>query len=311
MFDSLDMKNYGKRLKSIRSNLNMTQKQVAIKGMINVDTLRKIENGYTIVKFETLLSLSEVYKVDLINELSRYKNDLNLSYIYTILDHAILKENTREIETLIDRLKSSKINESILSKKNILQFEMLIKAINLRYNGSNTDISKALEHTTNALKLSNLEFSYTEFKKFSYSFIEIRLLFVLATLLGDKRECDTSNEIIEYILNTLDQSIFATKNEESLTLKSFALLSYNNHRLNQHNAAITQALKGIEYAINKNNLESLAYLYFRLGVARFLSNTTNYIEPLENSIYLLRSCNNSMMEQHYRAVLQSKYEIDI
>lgn len=67
MFSSINFNTFGIKLKKVRLNCNLTQSDVSTICGINTDTLRKIENGYVIPKYETLEILTSVYKYDLID----------------------------------------------------------------------------------------------------------------------------------------------------------------------------------------------------------------------------------------------------
>jgi transcriptional regulator with XRE-family HTH domain len=68
-----DLQSFGEELKNIRKSLNLTQKDVAEQISINIDTLRKIENGKVMPRQETLELLSIVFKKDLNEILLKYR----------------------------------------------------------------------------------------------------------------------------------------------------------------------------------------------------------------------------------------------
>ncbi len=311
MFYSTDMSTFGNRLKEIRLNLNLSQSQVAEKSGINIDTLRKIENGYTIAKFETLLYLSEVYKIDLIHEMSKYTSDLHLTGLYISLDLTIINENTTEMDLILEKFDNLCLNNYSICIKTIEQLKLMTRVIRLRYTESKSYLYEAQHLIIHAIKLKHDKFRLDEFRDFTYSFIEIRLLFVLATVLGDARQCIESNDIINYVLTKLDHSIYSTRFEDSLTIKAYALLAYNYHRLDDHLKAIEYAQKGIDFSINKNCIETLPYLYLRKGVGEYFIQSSNHLSPLTHSINLLKATNKSNVAQQYIEILNSQYSIQI
>ena len=66
MFYSYDLSNFGIELRSIRQKNGYTQNYVKELTGVNEDTLRRIENGTVIPKYETLEILSSLYKTDLL-----------------------------------------------------------------------------------------------------------------------------------------------------------------------------------------------------------------------------------------------------
>lgn len=109
-----DLQSFGEELKNIRKSLNLTQKDVAEQISINIDTLRKIENGKVIPKQETLDLLSVVFKKDL--------NEILLKY--RLKDYSTFCEIKNSIE---NKLESGDFEE--LKK----EAEKLKKYYNIRY----------------------------------------------------------------------------------------------------------------------------------------------------------------------------------
>ena len=55
MFDSYDTKKFGEKLKELRRSLGFSQAEVSRETSINIDTIRKIENGFCIPRNDTLV----------------------------------------------------------------------------------------------------------------------------------------------------------------------------------------------------------------------------------------------------------------
>lgn len=60
-----NLKGFGEALKEIRHTLHLTQKDISLKVSINLETLRKIENGLVLPKQETLDLLSSALNMDI------------------------------------------------------------------------------------------------------------------------------------------------------------------------------------------------------------------------------------------------------
>nr|WP_300005478.1 helix-turn-helix transcriptional regulator [Tissierella sp.] len=74
---------FGKALRNIRKDLSLTLSKVTLLSGVNSETIRRIESGKVIPKFETLEFLSNVYKVDLNSLFLEYRVD-DYSYFYEI-----------------------------------------------------------------------------------------------------------------------------------------------------------------------------------------------------------------------------------
>lgn len=68
-----DLEAFGKELRYIRKSLKLTQKDIANRAFINIDTLRRIENGKVMPKQETLDLMSIILKRDLNEVLLKYR----------------------------------------------------------------------------------------------------------------------------------------------------------------------------------------------------------------------------------------------
>ena len=87
-------------MKKLREVNGYSQIDVQALCGINPDTLRRLENGYTIPKYETLELLSQVYKVDLLNLLRRYRSNEKLYSYYERLDILISRYDIESIRNL-------------------------------------------------------------------------------------------------------------------------------------------------------------------------------------------------------------------
>lgn len=58
MFSSYDLTSFSKKLKAIRKSLGFSQTEVYEKTGINSDTLRRLENGMSIPRFDTFINQS-------------------------------------------------------------------------------------------------------------------------------------------------------------------------------------------------------------------------------------------------------------
>ena len=71
MLHNYQTEEFGHRLRDIRKGLNLTQQDVSDMSGVNLDTLRKLENGYVVPRYDTLEILSITYKIDLLEVLLR------------------------------------------------------------------------------------------------------------------------------------------------------------------------------------------------------------------------------------------------
>lgn len=132
----------GTHLKNLRKTLNLTQKEVSKKGMINIETLRRIENGYVMPKYETIETLSIVYRVDLLSVFSSLRTSNVLFDLYKELDRAIVNYNVNCVFDLNNQLKAISLQKEkikLVNIKEIAQFELFINGIEEYYSQSFSD----------------------------------------------------------------------------------------------------------------------------------------------------------------------------
>ncbi|HSN66455.1 MAG TPA: helix-turn-helix transcriptional regulator, partial [Fusibacter sp.] len=107
MLSSYDLSKFSSRLKSIRKTLGYAQLEVSESTGINSDTLRRLENGLSIPRFDTLEVLSQFYKVNLILLLDSYKISSQLSYYYDLIDYYMINNDTESITRTIQNFEEN------------------------------------------------------------------------------------------------------------------------------------------------------------------------------------------------------------
>ena len=132
MFTSFDLVTFGKRVKNLRKSLNYTQKDVERIIGINSDTLRKIEAGSVVPRYDTLELLSSVLMKDLLKEFTTYrKSDLYFRYCHR-LDTLILDNNLDklvELENDFQEFSKTCVEKQLVDIRMVKQFQMVLKDV--------------------------------------------------------------------------------------------------------------------------------------------------------------------------------------
>ena len=196
---------FGQAIRNIRESLDFTQKYVSLKSEISCETIRRIESGKVMPKFETLELLSIVYKQDLNSIFLKYRID-DYSYFYEIKNRLERKCDRDEFYTLDIELKElNSILNSINStfyKNLIKQLILLTEAIILyKYNSSH---NVALNNLIAAIKITTPEFSLDKYKSFVYSSIEIRILMNIAFVVNRLDHKEKYLQIMEFCTSSTD-----------------------------------------------------------------------------------------------------------
>lgn len=311
MLSSYDLTNFSSKLKSIRKSLGFSQSEVSENTGINSDTLRRLENGLSIPRFDTLEVLSQFYKENLILILDSYKIDSQLSYFYDLIDYYMVNEDIESISKTIKSFETFINNNTfhMVDDREINQLKLFFKGLELSIKSDKKSVAEAINVLEKSLKISIPMFKLEVWDTFKFNFLEFRILFSIASLEGFNRNCDLSNSIILYILNYLDPSPYSKFYEKMLIVKSYAILSYNYHRLDQHSLAYEYSEKGYNFCIKYSIMAYLHLLLFRKGVAMFHLGLQGYDQYIEQSIALLTIQKNNSVAQNYIQHLE-KYKAE-
>lgn len=310
MFESYDIDKFCQKLKEIRLSLSLSQAQVSDKTGINIDTIRKIENGYSFPKYETLAHLSLCYKINLHNLLSEYLTSNLLYDFLKKLDKLINEGKFTEIKKLYDTFTSEldKVEDlKLASQIELKQINYLIQTVSLSYKD---ELKLALESVTTGLRITIPNFKFKEFSKYIYSSLEVRLLIIAAAILGEMRECQLSIQISKFVIDLLEVDTYSNKTEDLYVIKSLANISYNCHRLDDHAQALDYANKGIEIALSKGYLDMLHFLFLRKAVGQLRLGIAEHICTFRNALYVLKIQGNQENFDYMVHVILDKYNLD-
>ena len=272
---------FGERLKSIREKLGLTQKQVVDMAFIDERTLRRMELGKVIPKLETLEALSIIYKTDLVSAIieSRITDYSMLLQTQRNIDLKLINEEMSNFENefkLIDKLLENIENEYY--KILITQFKFFLYGI--RYY-KNKEYQSALNMYINAIKQTLNDFSLDNYKEYSFSLMEIRILMNIA-LVEDKCEQDEKyEEILKFCVNQCDE------NNEMYPRICHNLAGVYRKK-EEYSRALFYDNKGIETCKKNIFADTLAVLYYGKAFAEYRLEKTEYKKSLDLSLQLCK-----------------------
>ena len=313
MFSSYNLEPFGVELKRLRELNSLTQIDVQVLCGINPDTLRRIENGYVIPRYETLEILSDLYKVDLLDLLRNYRSNEKLYDYYDRLDSLIcnydieiLKDLSADFEEFTEDGKTDLITPYTYD-----QFKLMIKGISQYFSAHGIERIKSVDTFVKSLKLSINEFELLKFKHFNYNIIEKRLLILIALGLAEQENYELSNDYLNLVLDNMDLETNVEYNVSQLIIKVYFQLSYNSHSLSLDKKALEYADKGISYSVEKNIMFGLYVLYYRKAVAEYQLNDENYVDSFNKSITILEIQNKLELAAIYKDITKKMYGINI
>jgi transcriptional regulator with XRE-family HTH domain len=311
MFQVFDSTTFGAYMKKVRKSLNLTQKDVESLSKINIETLRRLESGIVIPKYETIEYLSEVYKTDLLSVFAAHrKSDVMYSF-YKDLDKIIVDYNLEEALLLEVSLNRALANESIKNFVSYVQIEQLKKVVNgvtLYYEES---FEASVDVYINAIQLTNTTFSLNHFSKLKYNLLESRILVMLAVALSALKNYEVSNDILSLALKQLIYVPDDTIPYNQIILKIYLNLSYNYFNVNDLDHSLKLAKQGIAYSKANNSIYLLFSLYYRSAVAKYLMHKRGYMNDFRYCMTLLEIQGKKELITIYKDITKKKYDLDI
>ena len=272
---------FGERLKNIREKLGLTQKQVVDMALIDERTLRRMELGKVIPKLETLEALSVIYKTDLVSAIieSRITDYSMLLQTQRNIDLKLINEEMSNFDNelkLIDKLLENIENEYY--KILITQFKFFLYGI--RYY-KNKEYQSALNMYINAIKQTLNDFSLDNYKEYSFSLMEIRILMNIA-LVEDKCEQDEKYEgILKFCVNQCDEN-------NEIYPRICHNLAGVYRKKEEYSRALLYDNKGIEICKKNMFADTLAVLYYGKAFAEYRLEKTEYKKSLDLSLQLCK-----------------------
>ena len=272
---------FGKRLKDIREKLGLTQKQVVDMALIDERTLRRMELGKVIPKLETLEALSVIYKTDLVSAIieSRITDYSMLLQTQRNIDLKLINEEMSNFDNelkLIDKLLENIENEYY--KILITQFKFFLYGI--RYY-KNKEYQNAMDMYINAIKQTLNDFSLDNYKEYSFSLMEIRILMNIA-LVEDKCEQDEKyEEILKFCVNQCDEN-------NEIYPRICHNLAGVYRKKEEYSRALFYDNKGIEICKKNMFADTLAVLYYGKAFVEYRLEKTEYKKSLDLSLQLCK-----------------------
>jgi len=214
MFVSYNLDEFGKELRKIRKSFGFSRAYVQETVGVSIDTIRKIESGLVVPRYNTLELLSVAYKQDLLELLKNCRVNKFLMEFHDDLDHIITCYDKGAAAGLKKRLEDNFSNAAPLAMINpseLNQFIEFVDAVSAYYSEFRVDRENTKRDLINALRLTLPDFSLKDFKKYTYSYIEFRILLLVSLLIGKEGDNILSNGILYFILKTIGDNENTTK----------------------------------------------------------------------------------------------------
>ena len=314
MFVSYNLDNFGERLKKIRKSLGFSQSYVQEKVGINVDTIRKIESGLAIPRYDTLELLSVAYKEDLLELLKSCRSNKFLMDFHDDLDYIIAcydKSITADLKAQLQHNFNSETQLSLVNPSEVKQFILFVDAIDQYHSDFTSTQASTKNDLINILKLTIPNYTIKKFDKFNYNYIEFRILLLISLFIAKEQDFLFSNKILYYILDKITDKNYSTQNIDFLIVNIYFNIAYNYHRLDNHTKVIEVSDEGIEFCLERRTTHVLYSLYYRKGIAQFILGNEEYLDSITTAFYILKAIKIPKLLEGYVQITRDKYGISI
>jgi len=299
----------GTYLKNLRKNLNYTQAEVAKRGKINIETLRRIENGKVTPKYETIETLSIVYREDLMSAFSFYRHSKRLFELYEEIDNLIISNKItglQKVEAKLSDIKSAKMEMMLVNIDDLRQLELFIEGIKDYYS---EDYYSSIEKLTEAIKVSYVDFKIDAPVFPRMNMFESRILLLLSLCLTQNNDHEQAIEIMKLVLKLwIDSENFLTSSVQLIT-KLYFNISYNYYNCEDDLNTIKYNDKGIKLCKERNSIYCLYLLYYRRGIAKFKIGNRGYINDLKVCYQLLSIMGRNDLVQQFKKITKEQHGI--
>ena len=312
-----NLMSFGKELRAIRENNHLTQSKVSKILGISEDTLRRLENGKSIPKLETLDYLSVVYKTDIHMVLAKsrltysfvFKNDIHrLNEMIISKDYSCIDEAIDNINKVFDQEESRPSYSLMIDKlKQFKKTAELFAEFDLQKNDDDLLLDYYNE-IVKTLSISLIEFSINNINNYSFDYIEMRLLLLLCEVSRQLSLLEDCIKILDALETNIARFTEITDEFNEILIKTYFHQSYVYHRIDDFDNIITYADKGINYSLKIKDYSIIHLFFFRKGAALYSLDKNDeanvYFKKCLSAIYIT---DNEKLYRQFENIIKTKY----
>lgn len=300
-----NLRSFGNALKLIREELSLSKVEVSKSTGINEETIRRIEYGKVIPKFETLDYLSDAYKLDLIKLFVEYRIK-DQAYFYELKNRIELKLDNNKIYNLYSDLKELKTFlmyvDNLFYKKSIQQLIFLVKFI-LLYR-KDKKYQESLDTLINAIKITNFDFDLNNYQSFVYNSLEIRLLMNIAFIMNRLNNTKQYIEILQFCVDSADIN-------DNIYPKLCHNLAGAYRRSKNFKRSLYYSNFAIESAQRQQNYSGLYIIFYGKGLSQFFLGIDEYKKTFNTSMTLCEAFGHSEAKKNLIKKAKNSIGIDL
>lgn len=289
--------------------MNFTIADVSNSTGISQGTIKLLESGRSIPRFDTLIILSSKYKCDLLSIFRKSYKDSVSFFLFNDISENSLSNSQMELEEALLAITEHLNKETLLpiDYTDLRQLRIYIEGLKIAsscHSASNPENLLVIQKYEQALTITNPFFSFDFFDNFKYNAIEYNILFSSAVIFGLMRKCNLSNRILNFILNYYIQTDEFTETNRHIISKIYYVLAYNYHRLDNHDKALETTSIGIDYCLNSDTYLYVPMLLARRGIALHNLNSSEWRDPILKAINFLDFQGRYKIKESYEQILR-------
>lgn len=268
----------GSEVKRIRKEMGISQAELAEKSSVSIDTLRRLENGYTLPRLDSIVPIFKVLGIEW-ELLLKTKKGSSWQDVQNILEKAsqeLDQNNLDNISEYISQLNYYRDTLPTSYKNKLDQYILFFQACLSRSKDKNLILYK--KYLEDALSLT-IKSEDLLSESSNYNELEIRILQSLSEYYIDIED----NEKAFKILNHLKE---VTPTESKL----FPKICYNLARYyyieQKYNDTILLCQIGLEEGSKISNYNSFPLLYYMIGISKYKIGELDYRFYLDSSLKL-------------------------
>ena len=268
----------GSEVKRIRKEMGISQAELAEKSNVSIDTLRRLENGYTLPRLDSIVPIFKVLGIEW-ELLLKTKKGSSWQDVQNILEKASQELDQNNLDNILEYISQLTYYRDTLPnsyKIKLDQYLLFFQACLSRSKDKNLVLYK--EYLEDALSLT-IKSEDLLSEGSNYNELEIRILQSLSEYYIDIED----NEKAFNILNHLKE---VTPTESKL----FPKICYNLARYyyieKKYTNTILLCKGGLEEGSKISNYSSFPLLYYMIGISKYKIGELDYRFYLDSSLKL-------------------------
>lgn len=274
----IDYSYIGSEIKIIRKEMGLSQAKLAEKSNVSIDTIRRLENGHTLPRLDSIVPIFKVLGIEW-ELLLKTKKGSSWQDVQNILEKASQELDQNNLDNILEYISQLTYYRDTLPtsyKIKLDQYLLFFQACLSRSKDKNLNLYK--KYLEDALSLT-IKSEDLLSESSNYNELEIRILQSLSEYYIDIED----NEKAFKILNHLKE---VTPTESKL----FPKICYNLARYyyieKKYTNTILLCRVGLEEGSKISNYNSFPLLYYMIGISKYKIGELDYRFYLDSSLKL-------------------------